>query len=87
MIRLISFTGVILALFIVRTAPTAASLEEFRTGKAAGIVLGIFVGCLIVATVFFLLYFHRVLVQPDIRIRFYHLPLGPWLLAGSAKFG
>ncbi|PWY67954.1 phosphate transporter [Aspergillus sclerotioniger CBS 115572] len=76
----LAFTGAILALFIVIAVPTAASMEEFGAGKAAGIVLGVFVGCLIVATVFFLPYFRRVLVQRDARVRFYHLPLGPWLL-------
>ncbi|PYI09281.1 phosphate transporter [Aspergillus sclerotiicarbonarius CBS 121057] len=75
-----AFTGAILALFIVIAAPTASSPEAFGAGKAAGIVLGVFVGCLIVATVFFLPYFHRVLVKGDVRVRFYHLPLGPWLL-------
>ncbi|PKX90148.1 inorganic phosphate transporter [Aspergillus novofumigatus IBT 16806] len=63
-------TGAILALFIV----------EFGAGKAVGIVLGVFFGCLLIGVVFFLPYFHRRLVKQDARVRFYHLPLGPWLL-------
>ncbi|CAI7633023.1 unnamed protein product [Penicillium manginii] len=82
--RLIPFylamTGAILALFIVVEAPTAPSLEEFGAGKAAGIILGVFFGCLLVAYVFFVPYFHRRIVKDDPRIRFYHVPLGPLLL-------
>ncbi|RHZ59262.1 inorganic phosphate transporter [Aspergillus thermomutatus] len=73
-------TGAILALFIVIEAPTAPSLEEFGAGKAVGIILGVFFGCLLIGVVFFLPYFHRRLVKQDARVRFYHLPLGPWLL-------
>ena len=40
-------TGAILALFIVVEAPTAPSLEEFGAGKAVGIILGVFFGCLL----------------------------------------
>ncbi|KAL4891210.1 phosphate transporter [Aspergillus ambiguus] len=76
----LSVTGAILALFIVVEAPTAPSLEEFGGGKAAGIVLGVLGGCLLVSVVFFMPYFHRRLVMQDTRLRFYHLPLGPWLL-------
>ncbi|KAA8645123.1 hypothetical protein EYZ11_007300 [Aspergillus tanneri] len=76
----LAFTGAILALFIVIEAPTAPSLEEFGAGKAVGIILGVFGGCLLFAYVFFMPYFHRRLVKEDSRIRFYHLPLGPWLL-------
>ncbi|EAL84983.1 hypothetical protein KXW98_000867 [Aspergillus fumigatus] len=73
-------TGAILALFIVVEAPTAPSLEEFGAGKAVGIILGVFFGCLLIGVVFFLPYFHRRLVKQDARVRVYHLPLGPWLL-------
>ncbi|KAJ5512099.1 Phosphate transporter [Penicillium fimorum] len=73
-------TGAILALFIVIEAPTAPSLEEFGAGKAAGIILGVFVGCFVIAHVFFMPYFKRRLVQGDARVRFYHIPLGPLLL-------
>lgn len=76
----LAFTGAILALFITIEAPTAPSLEEFGAGKAAGIIVGVFVGCLIIAYVFFMPYFTRRLIQNDTRIRFYHLPLGPLLL-------
>ncbi|KAJ5165601.1 Phosphate transporter [Penicillium coprophilum] len=73
-------TGAILALFIVIEAPTAPSLEEFGAGKAAGIILGVFVGCFVIAHVFFMPYFKRRLVQNDARVKFYHIPLGPLLL-------
>jgi PiT family inorganic phosphate transporter len=75
----IAFTGGVLALFITIEAPTAPSLEEFGAGKAAGIILGCFFGCLLIGYVFFMPYFHRRLVQRDARIRFYHVPLGPLL--------
>ncbi|KAJ5392207.1 hypothetical protein N7509_007697 [Penicillium cosmopolitanum] len=76
----LSMTGAILALFIVIEAPTAPSLEEFGAGKAAGIILGVFFGCLLVSYVFFVPYFNRRIVKNDPRIRFYHVPLGPLLL-------
>ncbi|KAL4781229.1 phosphate transporter [Aspergillus varians] len=75
----IALTGGILALFITIEAPTAPSLEEFGAGKATGIILGCFFGCLMIGYVFFMPYFHRRLVKRDPRIRFYHLPLGPLL--------
>lgn len=82
--RLIPFylamTGAILAMFIVIEAPTAPSLEEFGAGKAVGIILGVFAGCLLIAYVFFVPYFKRRLVNQDARIKFWHLPLGPLLL-------
>ncbi|KAJ6147053.1 hypothetical protein N7497_009035 [Penicillium chrysogenum] len=77
----LAFTGAILALFIVIEAPTAPSLEEFGAGKAAGIIIGVFVGCLIIGYVFFVPYFKRRLIKNDARIRFWHLPLGPLLLS------
>ncbi|KAB8277445.1 phosphate transporter [Aspergillus minisclerotigenes] len=76
----LSVTGAILALFIVVEAPTAPSLEEFGAGKAVGIILGVFFGCLLISYVFFVPYFHRRLVKQDPRIRAWHIPLGPWLL-------
>ncbi|RJE27617.1 Phosphate-repressible phosphate permease [Aspergillus sclerotialis] len=76
----LAFTGAILALFITIEAPTAPSLEAFGVGKIVGIILGVFFGCLAVAYVFFMPYFHRRLVKKDTRIRFYHLPLGPMLM-------
>ncbi|RDW64425.1 Phosphate transporter [Aspergillus mulundensis] len=75
----IALTGGILALFITIEAPTAPSLEEFGAGKATGIVLGCFFGCLFLGYVFFMPYFHRRLVKRDPRVRFYHIPLGPLL--------
>ncbi len=75
----IAFTGGILALFITIEAPTAPDIESFGAGKAVGIILGCFFGCLVVGYVFFQPYFWRRLVKRDPRIRFYHLPLGPLL--------
>lgn len=75
----LAFTCAILALFMVVEAPTAPSLEEFGPGKAAGIVLGVFFGCLALAYIFFVPYFHRRLVKEDTRIKFWHIPLGPLL--------
>jgi solute carrier family 20 (sodium-dependent phosphate transporter) len=81
--RLIPFylatTGGILALFFVIENPGSVSLEEFGAGKACGIILGVWAGCLIIAYTFFLPYFHRRLVLKDTRVRSYHIPLGPLL--------
>lgn len=75
----LAFTCAVLALFMVIEAPGAPSLEEFGAGKAAGIVLGVFFGCLVLAVVFFVPYFHRRLVKEDSRVKFWHIPLGPLL--------
>ncbi|ETI26727.1 hypothetical protein G647_10172 [Cladophialophora carrionii CBS 160.54] len=72
-------TAAILALFIVVEAPTAPSLEEFGGGKAAGIILGVWAGVLLITYVFFMPYFERRLVKEDPRVKFYHVPLGPLL--------
>ncbi|KAI9657546.1 MAG: hypothetical protein M1831_004162 [Alyxoria varia] len=76
----IAFTCAILALFIVVEAPTAPDLEEFGAGKAAGIILAVFFGMLILSLVFFMPYLKRRLVKEDTRVKFYHVPLGPLLL-------
>ncbi|KAF2279864.1 phosphate transporter [Westerdykella ornata] len=82
--RLIPFyfglTGAILALFIVVEAPTAPSLEEFGAGKAVGIILGVFFGCIAICYIFFVPFFKRKLIMKDPRIRIWHVPLGPLLL-------
>ncbi|KAI4174333.1 MAG: hypothetical protein LQ346_008251 [Caloplaca aetnensis] len=75
----IAFTCAVLALFMVVEAPSAPSLEEFGTGKAVGIILGVFFGILLLAYIFFRPYLHRRLVKNDARIKFYHIPLGPLL--------
>ncbi|KIW63342.1 hypothetical protein PV04_10195 [Phialophora macrospora] len=72
-------TAAILALFIVVEAPTAPSLEEFGAGKAAGIILGVWAGVLLITYVFFMPYFERRLVKEDPRVKFRHIPLGPLL--------
>jgi sodium-dependent phosphate transporter len=85
--RLIPFyfamTGAILALFIVVEAPTAPSLEEFGAGNAAGIILGVFFGCLAICYVFFIPFFKRKLIMKDPRVRIWHVVLGPLLLKES----
>ncbi|OAL46839.1 phosphate-repressible phosphate permease-like protein [Pyrenochaeta sp. DS3sAY3a] len=73
-------TAAILALFIVVEAPTAPSLEEFGAGKAAGIILGVFAGILLISYVFFVPFLKRKLVHKDARLRIWHVPLGPLLL-------
>jgi PiT family inorganic phosphate transporter len=82
--RLIPFyfgiTGAILALFIVVEAPTAPSLEEFGAGKAVGIILGVFFGCMAICYVFFVPFFKRKLIMKDTRVRYWHIPMGPMLL-------
>lgn len=82
--RLIPFyfavTGAILALFIVVETPTAPSLEEFGAEKAAGIILGVFVGCLLICYIFFMPFFKRKLIHKDARLRIWHVILGPMLL-------
>ena len=72
-------TAAILALFIVIETPTAPSLEEFGAGKAAGIILGVFVGVLVISYIFFMPYLMRKLIQKDARLRIWHVPLGPLL--------
>jgi len=73
-------TAAILALFIVVEAPTAPSLEDFGVGKAVGIILGVFFGCLAIAYIFFMPYFKRRLIAKDPRVKAWHLPLGPLLM-------
>lgn len=74
----LAFTGGVLALFITIEAP-GIGLDELGAGTAVGIVLGAFFGCLLVAYVFFLPYFHRRLIKGDTRLRVWHVPLGPLL--------
>lgn len=74
----LAFTGGVLALFITIEAP-GIGLDGLGAGRAVGIVLGAFFGCLLVAYVFFLPYFHRRLVKEDTRVRAWHIPLGPLL--------
>lgn len=80
-----AFTGAILALFIVVETPTAPSLEEFGTGKAVGIILGVFFGCMIACYVFFIPFFKRKLIMKDARVRIWHVPMGPLLLKEDCK--
>ncbi|KAI8933246.1 hypothetical protein NX059_009877 [Plenodomus lindquistii] len=73
-------TCAILALFIVVEAPTAPSLEEFGAGNAAGIILGVFFGVMLITYVFFMPFLKRKLIQKDARLRIWHVPLGPLLM-------
>lgn len=72
-------TGAILALFITMEAPSEP-FATFGVGSGVGIILGVFAGCLVVAIVFFLPYFHRRLGKVDPRVKIHHIPLGPLLL-------
>ncbi|KAK4096279.1 phosphate transporter [Parathielavia hyrcaniae] len=74
----LAFTGGVLALFITIEAP-GVGLDALGAGTAVGIVLGTFGGCLLVAYVFFMPYFHRRLIKQDARLRVWHIPLGPLL--------
>lgn len=76
----IATTCAILALFIVVEAPTAPSLEAFGAGNACGIIFGVWAGVLLISYVFFMPYFKARLIKEDPRVKFYHVPLGPWLL-------
>ncbi|KAF5264452.1 hypothetical protein FOXYS1_4766 [Fusarium oxysporum] len=78
-----AFTGAVLALFITIEAPSAPSLEELGAGTAVGIILGVFFGVLFFSYVFFVPYFHRVVVKNDVRVRPWHIPLGPLLWCDS----
>lgn len=73
-------TGAILTLFIVIEVPNAPSLEEFGAGKAVGIILGVWVGCMAICYIFFVPFFKRKLVMKDPRVRIWHVPMGPLLL-------
>ncbi|KAL2040677.1 hypothetical protein N7G274_006656 [Stereocaulon virgatum] len=75
----LAFTCGVLSLFIVVEAPTAPSLEKFGAGKAAGIILGVFFGVLLLSYVFFVPYLDRRIIKQDARLKFWHIPLGPTL--------
>ncbi|KAI9794381.1 MAG: hypothetical protein M1816_005450 [Peltula sp. TS41687] len=83
-LRLIPFyfglTGGILALFIIISGTNGIpSLEKMGGGKATGIILGVFLGCILIAYVFFMPYFWRRLIKEDRRIHIFHVFLGPML--------
>jgi sodium-dependent phosphate transporter len=80
-----AMTGAILALFIVVESPTAPSLEEFGAGKASGIILGVFFGCLAICYIFFVPFFKRKLIMKDPRVRIWHVILGPKLLKEDTR--
>lgn len=73
-----AFTAAILALFITIETP-GSDLDELGGGPAAGIILGVFFGALIVCYIFFIPFFKRKLIQKDTRLRVWHIPLGPLL--------
>ena len=72
----LAFTAGVLALFILDELPNAESFEEMGAGKTTGIILGVAVGVLAIAYLFFVPYFHRRLVMNDARMRSWHIPLG-----------
>lgn len=73
-----------LALFITVETP-GSDLDELGAGPAAGIILGVFFGVLIVAYVFFMPYFERKLIKKDPRMRLWHVPMGPLLRRENVK--
>jgi solute carrier family 20 (sodium-dependent phosphate transporter) len=76
----LAFTAAILALFMVVEAPNLESLEVLGAGKICGIIFAVLFGMLVTAYVFFRPFFIRRLIKKDPRVRFYHIPLGPYLL-------
>ncbi|KAK9319334.1 phosphate transporter [Lipomyces orientalis] len=75
-----ALTAGVLALFVVISGGHGIpTLEKMGAGKAVGIILGVFFGCMALAAVFFLPYFYRKLVKEDRRLRFWHVPMGPLL--------
>lgn len=80
--RLIPFyfalTAAILALFITIETP-GSDLDALGAGPAAGIILGVFFGALIICYIFFVPFFERKLIKQDARLRIWHIPLGPLL--------
>lgn len=73
-----AFTAAILALFITIETP-GSDIDALGAGPAAGIVLGVFFGAMIVCYVFFIPFFERKLIHKDTRLRVWHIPLGPLL--------
>ncbi|KAK3181890.1 hypothetical protein K4F52_006793 [Lecanicillium sp. MT-2017a] len=74
-------TAGILALFIVMDGGHGIpTVEEMGPGKAAGIIIGVFGGVLVISAVFFVPYFNAKLIKGDRRLRFWHIPMGPLLL-------
>lgn len=75
-----ALTAGILTLFIVVSGGHGIpTLEQLGTGKAIGIILGVFFGVMILSAIFFVPFYYRSLVKEDRRIRFWHLPMGPLL--------
>jgi sodium-dependent phosphate transporter len=75
-------TAAILTLFLAMEVPSSA-IEE--GGPLAGLVLGIFAGCLFFAYVFFIPFFKRKLVMEDSTVRIWHVFYGPLLLKENTK--
>ncbi|KAI5361222.1 Putative phosphate transporter [Septoria linicola] len=79
-----AFTAAVLALFITVETP-GSDLDALGAGPAAGIILGVFFGVLLIAYVFFMPYFERKLVRKDTRLRIWHIPMGPLLRKENVK--
>jgi len=75
-------TAAILTLFLAMEVPNSA-IEE--GGPLAGLVLGIFAGCLLFAYVFFIPFFKRKLIMEDSTVRIWHIFYGPLLLKENTK--
>lgn len=75
-------TAAILSLFLAMQVPTSTVTEG---GPLAGVVLGVFAGCLFLAYVFFIPFFKRKLVMEDSTVRIWHIFYGPLLLKENTK--
>ncbi|KAM0713884.1 hypothetical protein Q7P37_010846 [Cladosporium fusiforme] len=75
-------TAAILTLFLAMQVPTSTITGG---GELAGLVLGIFFGCLLFAYVFFIPFFKRKLIMEDSTVRIWHIFYGPLLLKDNVK--
>jgi phosphate/sulfate permease len=81
-----ALTASILTLFIVVSGGHGVpTLEQMSTGKAIGIILGVFFAVMVFSAIFFVPYYYRKLVKEDRRIRIRHLPMGPLLWKDDQK--
>lgn len=75
-------TAAILTLFLAMQVPAS---KITGGGELAGLVLGVFAGCLIFAYVFFIPFFKRKLIMEDTTVRIWHIFYGPLLLKENTK--
>jgi hypothetical protein len=75
----LSFTAIILTIFMIDELPGSEHLDEMAPAKAFGILFGTSATILALAYGFLVPYFHRKLIMNDARMRVWHIPLGPLL--------